>query len=193
MLKKIFIFIVLLILQFILWNNIFAEQIPVEKVFTDINKNYKYYNELQTLYDKWMIFPDENWKLNPKKLLNRDEFVGIFMEVSCKKCISPNTSFNIIKRNFWVETFYDVNKNNKYFYCITESDKLWYVKWYWKGYQCEWKFSIEWKRPFCIDNKPMIRFKNVLLPSPLEPSIKTLSLSEHVKLSIFIRGLSKES
>ncbi|MDP2395698.1 MAG: S-layer homology domain-containing protein [bacterium] len=44
-------------------------------MFSDINSNYKYLNELQTLYDKGMIFPDKNGKFNPNELLNRDEFV----------------------------------------------------------------------------------------------------------------------
>jgi len=136
-----------------MWTQVFSAQIPVEKVFTDIDKNYKYYNELQTLYERWMIFSDEWWKLNPKKLLNRDEFVGISMEVTCKKCISPNTDFSLLKDHSKTETFYDVSKNNKYFYCIAESDKLWYVKWYSVWYKCEWKESREWERPFCIDNK----------------------------------------
>jgi hypothetical protein len=29
-----------------------AYSVPVENVFSDITKDYKYYNELQTLYDK---------------------------------------------------------------------------------------------------------------------------------------------
>jgi len=153
MLKKIFIFIILIISQFLLWNNVFSAQIPVEKVFTDISKDYKYHKELQALYDRWMIFPDENWKFSPRKLLNRDEFVGISMEVSCKKCISPNTDFSLLKEHSKTKTFYDVSRNNKYFYCIAESDKLWYVKWYDKWYQCEWKEKREEERPFCIDNK----------------------------------------
>jgi len=125
MLKKIFIFIVLIISQFLLSNNVFSAQIPVEKVFTDISKDYKYHKELQALYDRWMIFPDENWKFSPNKLLNRDEFVGITMEIICKKCISPNTNFEFIKNYSDKIPFYDVEKQNKYFYCISESDNKW--------------------------------------------------------------------
>ncbi|MDR2640632.1 MAG: hypothetical protein LBC61_04935 [Candidatus Peribacteria bacterium] len=32
----------------------------IEEVFSDIDKNYVYYNELQVLYDKGMFTPDEN-------------------------------------------------------------------------------------------------------------------------------------
>jgi hypothetical protein len=46
-----------LLLLIILFNitpniNIFADSIPVENIFSDINSDYKYINELQTLYDK---------------------------------------------------------------------------------------------------------------------------------------------
>ncbi|MDQ7023207.1 MAG: PKD domain-containing protein [Candidatus Gracilibacteria bacterium] len=151
--KKLFIILVLIISQFILGNNTFSASIPVEEVFSDIDKNYKYYYELQALYDKGMIFPDEDGQFSPKKLLNRDEFVGISMEVSCKRCISPNTDFELLKSHSKTQTFYDVSKDNKYFYCIAESDKLGYVKGYSSGYQCEGKESIEGEKPFCIDNK----------------------------------------
>jgi len=46
------------------------------------------------------------------------------MEITCKKCISPNTDFSLLKDYSKAEIFYDVSKNNKYFYCIAESDKL---------------------------------------------------------------------
>jgi len=153
MIKKIFIFLILIISQFILWNSVFSASIPVEKVFIDIDKNYKFYNELQTLYDRWMIFPDTNWRFNPKKLLNRDEFVWISMEVTCKRCISPNTDFRLLKEHSKTQTFFDVSKDNKNFYCIAESDRLWYVKWYDEWYKCEWKQAVKWERPFCVDNK----------------------------------------
>jgi len=151
--KKIFIFIILIISQFILWNNVFSAQIPVEKAFSDIDKNYKYYKELQLFYVRWMITPDADWEFNPKKFLNRDEFVWISMELNCRKCITPNTDFQLLKDYSKTQTFYDVSRNNKYFYCIAESDTLWFVKWYNEWYSCEWKKSVEWQRPFCIDNK----------------------------------------
>jgi hypothetical protein len=151
--KKIILFMLLLISQFLFWNQTFAEKIPVENIFIDIDKNYKYYDELQTLYDKWMIFPDEDSKLNPDKLLNRDEFVWVTMEVTCKKCIIPNTDFSLLKVHYNTKTFYDVNKDNKYFYCIAESDKQSYVKWYGEWYQCIWEEAVDWKRPFCINNQ----------------------------------------
>lgn len=152
--KKIFLFIILIISQLLLlWNSVFSAQIKVEDVFWDITKDYKYYNELQTLYDRGMIWVDSNGKFNAKKLLDRDEFVGISMEVTCRKCISPNTNFNLIKNYSTATTFYDVAKTNKYFYCIAEADDKGYVKWYDKWYTCENNEVDKNRRPFCVDNK----------------------------------------
>jgi len=52
-----------------------AESIPVDKIFKDINKNYPYYKELQSLYDRGIIFPDKDGNLSPNSQLTRDEFV----------------------------------------------------------------------------------------------------------------------
>ncbi len=151
--KIINIILLFFVFLFFWFSSVFSVQIKVEDIFQDISKNYKYYNELQTLYDRWMISPDSNGKFNAKKLLDRDEFVWISMEVTCRKCISPNTDFNLIKNYATAKTFYDVVKTNKYFYCIAEADTKGYVKWYNKWYACENKQSEENRRPFCVDNK----------------------------------------
>lgn len=150
MLKKIITFLFFFLIVFL--SKTFAVSIPVEQVFTDIDKNYKYYNELQVLYDKWMIFPDNEWKLNPNKFLNRDEFVWIMMEVSCEKCISPNVSYDLFKEYNDKQIFFDISKSNKYFYCIAWADSKWYVKWYDSWTKCEnWTFR-DWEKPFCPNN-----------------------------------------
>ncbi len=150
MLKKILHFIIAIFFIFSFCN---ADSVPVEQVFKDITKNYKYYNELQTLYDRWMIFPDSDGNFNPKKLLNRDEFVWISLEVSCKRCISPNTDFEYIKKYSSSVPFFDVLETNKYFYCISESDANNYVKWYGYSYVCEDWTWITNEKPFCVNNK----------------------------------------
>jgi hypothetical protein len=58
MIKKIFFTFLFFILSFFLNTGVFADSIPVENVFADIDTDYTYYKELQTLYDKGMIFPD---------------------------------------------------------------------------------------------------------------------------------------
>lgn len=150
MVKKFFLFFALFFL--LSKSLVLADSIPVENIFSDISKDYKYYNELQTLYDKWMIFPDNEWKFNPQKLLNRDEFVWIMMEVSCKKCISPNASYDFISKYQTEKLYFDISNNNKYFYCVAWAKDLWYVKWYHESSICEnWDFK-NLEKPFCPNN-----------------------------------------
>ncbi len=61
--KKIF-FLLSVFSLFIFSFQAFAAQ-KIEDVFTDIKKDYIYYNELQSLYDKWVITPDLDGKFNP--------------------------------------------------------------------------------------------------------------------------------
>ena len=150
MIKKLITFFILYFIVF-LWNA-FSASIPVEQVFSDISKDYKYYNELQTLYDKGMILPDNEWNFNSKKLLNRDEFVWIMMEVSCKKCISPNVGYEFLQKYTNSNLFFDINKTNKYFYCIAWADDNWFVKWYDAGTKCENGTHMNWEKPFCPNN-----------------------------------------
>lgn len=148
MFKKLFLFLCLLFLFF--WN-VFAQEIKVENVFSDINSDYKYLNELQTLYDKWMIVPDANWKFNPYQLLTREDFVWITMEVSCKKCVKPKVDYYFIDK-YNTKPFYDVDLNNKNFYCIADASNNNYINWYDIWYKCEnWTYR-EWEKPFCTQN-----------------------------------------
>lgn len=150
--KKLYIKLFLMILFFSFFRTSFASDTPIEKVFKDIKTDYKYYNELQTLYDRGMIFPDENWNFNPQKLLNRDEFMWIMTEVTCTNCISPNTLYSLIEKYSNQEVFYDINNTNKYFYCIADAKTKWFVTWYQDWTKCEdWTW---WKSlaPFCPNN-----------------------------------------
>ncbi len=148
--KKVIKVIFILFLIIFYWI-VKASSIPVENVFSDITPSYKYYNELQTLYDKWMIFSDNNWKFNPNSYLTRAEFIGIASEVSCKKCIQPNTDINLINK-YKIPPFFDVLKTNKYFYCIAYAKANNFVSGYDINFKCnDWTFR-EWKKPFCINN-----------------------------------------
>ncbi len=125
---------------------------PVQDVFVDVDSDYKYLDELQVLYDKWMITPDSNWRFNPHALLTRDEFVWILTEVTCKKCISPNTSYELIQQYENEELFYDITNENKYFYCIADANKNEFVTWYHPWTTCEdWTYR-EAEKPFCPNN-----------------------------------------
>lgn len=128
-----------------------ASSVPVEQVFSDINKDYKYYNELQDLYNRWIISPDENWEFNPQKLLTRQEFVGIASESTCKKCIKPNTDIEFIQK-YNTEPFFDVFQDNKYFYCIANAKENNFVQWYDIWDACDDWTQKSWEIPFCINN-----------------------------------------
>ncbi len=148
----------------------FAVSTPIEKVFKDIDKDYKYYYELQTLYDKWMFFPDKNGNFNPNKLLKRDEFIWVVSEVSCKNCIQPNVSYDLFSKYNGAQSFFDIWKENKYFYCIASATDLKQVKWYHVWSLCEDGSSQAWKAPFCPNNTIileealaiMLRVSNIL-------------------------------
>jgi len=70
-----------------------------------------------------VIFPDENKKFNPQALLNRDEFVGISMHTMCQECIMPYTDSDFFYKYSDQKPFFDVNQNNKYFYCISDASE----------------------------------------------------------------------
>lgn len=150
MLRKILL-IIILCFSFFIKNQLYAVSLPVTKVFSDIKNDYKYINELQVLYDKWMIVPDSEWKFNPYKLLTRDDFVWIAMEVSCKKCIQPNVDIYFTSK-YINPPFFDVNKINKNFYCISEAKEKNFVKGYDKNYICDDKTYKSWETPFCVSN-----------------------------------------
>lgn len=155
MLLKKYVFFLIILLSVCFWSyfqTIQAYYESVENVFLDIDSDYKYLQELQNLYDKWVITPDENGKFNPTKLLNRDEFVGIVMEVSCKDCIKPDTALEYISQYTGKTIFYDLKESNKFFYCIADAEKNDVVKWYWESYTCEDKTFQAGKNPFCTNN-----------------------------------------
>ncbi|MDP2090794.1 MAG: PKD domain-containing protein [Candidatus Gracilibacteria bacterium] len=152
MLKKIILTFFVLITSLYSQTVFGAYSIPVQDVFSDINSNYKYLNELQTLYDKGMIFPDKNGKFNPNELLNRDEFVGILGEVTCKKCIQPNTSYDLVNKYENKLVFYDINQSNKYFYCIADSTNNSFLSGYHQGSKCEDGTIKIGEKPFCPNN-----------------------------------------
>jgi len=124
----------------------------VENVFSDITSDYEYRDELQELYDRGMVYPDDEGRFRPYSLLDRDEFVGISMEVTCKRCIQPHTQFQYIEKYVNEDVYYDINSSNKYFYCVAEADANNFVRWYDAGFQCEDGTQRDNERPFCTNN-----------------------------------------
>jgi hypothetical protein len=123
--NKILLFISLL---FFCFPSVSAGQILVENVFSDIDADYEYRDELQTLYDRGMILPNITGKFSPDAYLNRDEFVGISMEVICERCIQPHTEQKFIDRYFNEDVYFDIDNTNPYFYCVAEADAQNYVR-----------------------------------------------------------------
>ncbi len=96
-----------------------------------------------------MIFPDASREFSPQKLLNRDEFVGIAMEVICERCIQPHTQYRFIEEYVNQDVYFDISPENRYFYCVAEGTAKDYVRGYDVGHACE-NWTIEfWERPFC--------------------------------------------
>ena len=149
MLKKILTFFVLYFVLFI--SSVSSASISVDRIFSDIDKDYKYLDELQVLYDRGMIFPDENWKFNPKKLLTRDEFVGVAEEASCNKCMRPRTVLEYLER-YSEKPFFDVEETNKNFYCISYGKEAEHVIGYNPWDTCDDWTNLEWEVPFCVNN-----------------------------------------
>lgn len=134
-------------------NTSFASTVLVENVFSDIDADYIYRDELQTLYDRGTIVANETGRFGPQDFLNRDEFVGISLEVVCERCIQPHTEYTFIDQYFNEEVYFDINNSNPYFYCVAEADKQNYVRWYDIWQQCEDGTSQFWERPFCPLNR----------------------------------------
>lgn len=153
-----FIFLFLFFSLSLLWlgSQAWGNTANVQDVFIDIDSNYEYLEELQQLYDRGMIVTDASRRFNPDSLLDRDEFVGITMEVICEKCIQPQTQISLLQQYADTQAYFDVPKTNPYFYCIEEADDKDYVRGYGLGVRCEDGSWRVWERPFCPDNRILL-------------------------------------
>jgi len=149
---KIISFIIILNIWLLLSSILNANSlIPIQDAFNDIKVNYKYYNELQTLYNKWMIFPEDDGGFHPEKLLHRDDFVAIAKETSCSKCIIPYVDKKFIDK-YKTKPFYDVWLDNKNFFCISDAKENNFIRWYQAGVKCNDWTQKDWEVPFCSNN-----------------------------------------
>ena len=145
-----------LLLFFSLMWVVFGNSVQVQDIFIDIDESYEYLSELQQLYDRGMIVVGENRRFNPQWLLDRDEFVGVTMEVICEKCVQPLTPIWLLQAYSSTQSYFDVTKTNPYFYCIEEANDKDYVRGYGIGVSCEDGTSRAWERPFCPDNRILL-------------------------------------
>lgn len=151
MFKRSLLFIFIFVFSLLFKSEIYSSSASVEDIFSDIWSDYKYLNELQTLYDNGAIKVNSDWKFNPYGLLKRDEFIWIIQKISCKACIQPDTD-NFYINKYTSSSFFDVGKNNENFYCIEDALYNGYIKGYDLSYKCDdWTFK-DWKSPFCPKN-----------------------------------------
>jgi PKD repeat protein len=166
-----------------------ADQILVENVFSDINFDYEYRDELQALYDRGMILPNESGKFSPNAYLNRDEFVGISMEVICERCIQPHTEQSYIEKYFNEDVYFDIDNTNPYFYCVAEADAQNYVRWYNIGESCENGVSKFWEPPFCPLNR--INLEEAVAVLLRNSGIFTITDNQSVVADIYAGNITK--
>lgn len=146
-------FFLIFCLVFWIYASVFAAWEKVEEVFYDLDASYEFRDELQTLYDRWMIVPDISGTFWADNFLNRDEFVGIALEVVCERCIQPHTEFETIEKYFNEKVYFDLDNRNPYFYCIAEADNQSSIRGYDIGESCQNGKSQFWERPFCPANR----------------------------------------
>lgn len=121
----------------------------VEDIFEDIPVDYPYLHELQTLYEKGVIWPTLDKKFHPNDGINRDEFVWMTLQVGCQRCIKPNVSMEYIFSYENTSPFFDIISSNDYLYCIADGVKKNVVKWYDAWYSCKQSTSQWQSAPFC--------------------------------------------
>ncbi|EKE27138.1 MAG: hypothetical protein ACD_4C00029G0003, partial [uncultured bacterium (gcode 4)] len=122
------IFFLILILSF--WT------LKAQNPFIDVNKNDFFYNDLDYLYNAWVIKDTPDHKFNPNSLIKRDEYVATVVWVWCKECINP-TIEDILK--FSTDPFVDLTKENSYFYCIAKWKEEGIIQWY--TLDASWKYT----------------------------------------------------
>ncbi len=200
MYKKIF-QICFFFLTFLYFWTSFAQNI--EDVFQDISKDYPYYQELQYLYDKWVVLPNVQGKFWPKEFLSRDEFVWISMHTMCKECIVPNTPASLFQQYENANPFFDVPKTNQYFYCIADASAQNFVAWYNPWHVCQDATSREWEKPFCTNNQitleealaVLLRNANIVTQEQnrqILSQIQAGTLSENLAKDVWVRTANGE-
>ncbi|MCH2188624.1 PKD domain-containing protein [Candidatus Gracilibacteria bacterium] len=132
--------------------SVFSADLRVENIFSDIDANYPYLEQLQTLYEQGAIVPGTGGTFNPDALLTRDEFVGILVEIGCEECIQPDVSLDLVQKHANTQPFFDVFSTNQYFYCIAGATDDGYVSGYQAGTTCDDGTFQAGQAPFCPNN-----------------------------------------
>ncbi|MCP4523020.1 MAG: PKD domain-containing protein [Candidatus Gracilibacteria bacterium] len=173
-------------LFFIGISNTIASTDKVEDVFLDIDSNYQYINELQGLYDNGIIQPDIHGKFQPNKLLSREEFVGILSETNCTKCVKPNTSYLLVDVYSQENSYFDVHKKSKYYYCIADSKTKGHIQGYPTGAACQNGDQQENSIAFCPYN-------TIVLEEALAIIMRRGNILSHDEATYFLSQMDPES
>ena len=151
MFKKSLLIFFIFLFSFLFKSETYSSNVLVEDIFSDIWSDYKYLNELQTLYNNDAIKLNSNWKFNPYQLLTRGDFIWINQSISCKSCMQPNVD-NYYVSKYTLQSFFDVDKTNENFYCVEESLSNNYIKGYYQSTVCDDGTFKDWFSPFCPNN-----------------------------------------
>ena len=136
-------------LSFLFFTTTHTFALNADEAFLDIERDYKYYNELQYLYDEWYITPDEWDLLNPDRTIKKWELSAWTYKLNCGECIQPKTSPDLLTIYNTSNSFFDILRENEYFYCseASKTDGLFYDLEIWDI--CDNWISQEESVPFC--------------------------------------------
>ena len=146
-----YVFLILSLILFFI-PSAFWTQNQVEDVFSDIQSDYDYIIELQALYNRGIIIPNDSGNFNPDQAVTREVFVWVNQEVQCDRCTSPRTSSSIIQKYINEELFFDIDSTSPYFYCVAEASTRNLISSYDVWESCDDGSNEFWKRPFCPQN-----------------------------------------
>lgn len=150
----------------------FAVILP-EDIFSDVNSDYKYYEELKTLVNKWFMKENNSWKFDKLALITRKEFIWYMVESNYKKCIQPNTDDFYKSKNYsWSSS--EIAKTDDYFYCLEYALENNYFSLYEKWHKCEdWTVSL-----FCQNDK--VSLEEAIYTALISSNIYSNSESQNV-------------
>ncbi len=134
------------------WVHFFVQSENIDELFTDIDEEYILYQELEYIYDKWLIIPDNENILNRDRKIRRWEFINYAFELSCDSCkqdtVSPRIAINYREN----QSFFDVENNEDHFYCSEEANAKQYLLNFPVSHSCDNGISQNWSSPFCSEN-----------------------------------------
>lgn len=167
---KIFYLFFVIILFLSKLNTSFATELLPEDVFSDIKSDYKYYTEIKTLLNKWIV--KQSIKFETTKLITKKEFIWYMVESNYKPCLSWSVNTDITAKNYtW--SFIDIPKTDDYFYCIEYANENKYFAHYEDWHKCEdWTSS-----KFCPND-------NISMEDAIKVSLNSSKIYSEIEANI---------